>query len=103
MIGLYLNPPHNALVLSIDEKPPIQAIERTCGYVHTSSGKIVRAMKSTCKRHGTLNLFAALQVATGEIQGKITAAYNKNAAPFIWRKRKVKGAQLRNTIINLCN
>ena len=63
VIGLYLNPPHNALVLSIDEKPSIQAIERTCGYVHTSSGKIVRAMKSTYKRHGTLNLFAALQVA----------------------------------------
>ena len=73
MIGLYLNPPHNALVLSIDEKPSIQAIERTLGYVHTRSGKIVRAMKSTYKRHGTLNLFAALQVATGQIQGKMTA------------------------------
>ena len=32
-----------------------------------------------------------------------TAAYNKNAAPFVWRKREVRGAQLRNTIVNLRN
>lgn len=31
------------------------------------------------------------------------AAYNENAAPFVWRKREVKGSQLRNTIVNLCN
>src|SRR3989338_7444816 len=60
VIGLYLRSEENTYELSIDEKPSIQAIERTCGYIHTSSGKIVRAMKSTYKRHGTLNLFAAL-------------------------------------------
>ena len=197
VIGLYLNPPQNALVLSVDEKPSIQALERARGYVHTSSGKIVQGMKSTYKRHGTVNLFAALEVATGVIRGKttqtkkradfqafmdecvaehppsrqihvildnlnthkknddwlaahpnvtfhftptsaswlnqveiwfgifqrktlnnasftstdqltraihaFTAAYNKNAAPFVWRKREVKGAQLRNTIVNLSN
>lgn len=197
VIGLYLNPPQNALVLSVDEKPSIQAIERTRGYVQTSSGKIVQGMKSTYKRHGTINLFAALEVATGTIRGKTTqtkkradfqafmdevigdeplerevhvildnysthkknddwlaahpnvtfhftptsaswlnqveiwfgifqrktlrnasfgsidqlveairsfsAAYNKNAAPFVWRKREVKGSQLRNTIVNLRN
>jgi hypothetical protein len=32
-----------------------------------------------------------------------TDAYNENATPFVWRKREVKGAQLRNTIVNLCN
>ena len=197
VIGLYLNPPQNALVLSVDEKPAIQALERTRGYVQTSSGKIVQGMKSTYKRHGTVNLFAALEVATGAIRGKttqtkkradfqafmdeviedqpagrqihvildnrsthkknddwlaahpnvtfhftptsaswlnqveiwfgifqrktlnnassgsieqlttaihdFTAAYNLNAAPFVWRKREVRGAQLRNTIVNLCN
>lgn len=72
IIGLYLNPPENALVLSVDEKPSMQALERTTGYVKTSSGKIVRGLKSTYKRHGTLNLFAALNVATGEIEGKMT-------------------------------
>jgi len=72
IIGLYLNPPTNAIVLSVDEKPSMQALERTTGYVKTSSGKIVRGLKSTYKRHGTLNLFAALNVATGDISGKIT-------------------------------
>lgn len=197
IIGLYLNPPQNALVISIDEKPSIQALERSSGFVYTSSGKIVRGLKSTYKRHGTVNLFAALNVATGAIQSKITAtkkrpdfqtfmdevvsdtpndreihvildnycthkknedwlaehpnvhfhftptsaswlnqveiwfgimtrkvlraasfdgieqlakaieqfivAYNDNSAPFVWRKREVKGSQLRNTIVNLCS
>ena len=197
VIGLYLNPPQNALVLSVDEKPSIQALERARGYVQTSSGKIVQGIKSTYKRHGTVNLFAALEVATGIIRGKttqtkkradfqafmeeviadqpaerqihvildnlsthkkndawlaahpnvtfhftptsaswlnqveiwfgifqrktlrnasfasidqligairdFTAAYNENAAPFVWRKREVKGSQLRNTIVNLRN
>jgi hypothetical protein len=58
IVGLYLNPPENALVLSVDEKPSIQALERKTGYVETDNGKIVRGFKSTYKRHGTLNLFA---------------------------------------------
>jgi transposase len=33
----------------------------------------------------------------------VVAAYNNNANPFVWRKREVKGSQLRNTIVNLCN
>ena len=72
IIGLYLNPPINALVICVDEKPSIQALERTRGYVETSNGKIVQGMKSTYKRHGTLNLFAALNVATGSIKTKTT-------------------------------
>lgn len=198
VVGLYLNPPLNAVVLSVDEKPSIQAIERPFGYVETDSGAVVRALKSTYKRHGTLNLFAALNVGTGEVQTKITdykkradfqsflegviadqppdreihvildnysthkkndewlaqfdgrvqfhftptsaswlnqieivfslltrkalrgasfktkdelsdaiAAFiqnhNQHAKPFKWRKRDVKGSQLRNTIVNLCN
>jgi transposase len=197
IIGLYLNPPENALVLSVDEKPSIQALERATGYVQTSSGKIVQGLKSTYKRHGTVNLFAALEVANGVIRGKttqtkkridfqtfmseiiedqpsdrqvhvildnycthkknetwlaahpnvtfhftptsaswlnqveiwfgiftrkalsgasfrsaeqltqairdFTAAYNETAAPFVWRKREVKGSQLRHTIVNLRN
>jgi transposase len=197
IVGLYLNPPENALVISVDEKPSIQALERTTGYVQTNSGKIVRGFKSTYKRHGTLNLFAALEVATGAIHTQTTqlkrrveflefmdqvmaevpqdkeihvildnycihkrnddwlavhpnvffhytptsaswlnqveiwfgilsrkalrgasfrnteqlrqaieafvAAYGPKAKPFVWRKREVKGSQLRNTIANLCN
>jgi len=192
-----LDPPANALVISVDEKPSMQALERATGYVETDNGKIVRGFKSTYKRHGTLNLFAALQVATGQIKTATTnlkrrqeflqfmdqivaeappgrdihaildnycthkkcdawlarhpnvhfhftptsaswlnqveiwfgimsrkvlrganfknvtelrqaieafiAAYNPKARPFKWRKREVKGSQLRNTIVNLCN
>lgn len=195
IVGLYLNPPENALIISVDEKPSIQALERATGYVETDNGKIVRGCKSTYKRHGTLNLFAALRVATGEVQTSTTtlkrrdeflafmdavvaespegkelhvildnycthkkcdiwleahpnvhfhftptsaswlnqveiwfgilsrkalrgasfksieslraaidafiAAYNPTAKPFKWRKREVKGSQLRNTIVNL--
>jgi transposase len=72
VVGLYLNPPVNALVLSVDEKPSIQAIERISGYVETDSGKVVRGLKSTYKRHGTLNLFAALEVGTGQVKTKFT-------------------------------
>ena len=198
VVGLYLNPPLNALVLSVDEKPSIQAKERPSGYVETDSGALVRALKSTYKRHGTLNLFAALEVASGHVytqtteqkkradfrvfldavladlpgdkeihvivdnysthkknddwlakyEGRVrfhftpTSAswlnqveiwfslltrkalrgasfkskdelregiesfvqrHNQHPKPFHWRKREVKGSQLRNTIINLCN
>lgn len=196
IVGLYLNPPENALVISVDEKPSIQALERKTGYVETDSGKIVRGLKSTYKRHGTLNLFAALEVATGQVKTAITqlkrreeflqfmdqvvaetpadqelhvivdnycthkkcddwlarhpnvhfhftptsaswlnqveiwfgilsrkalrglsagsttelrqaieafiAVYSQHAKPFKWRKREVRGSQLRNTIVNLC-
>ena len=198
VVGLYLNPPVNAVVLSVDEKPSIQAIERASGYVETDSGTVVRALKSTYKRHGTLNLFAALEVGTGQVHTKFTdykkredfrsflddvladqppdreihvildnysphkrnddwlakfegrvefhftptsaswlnqieivfsllqrktlngasfktkdqlreaieafiQRHNQRAKPFRWRKREVKGSQLRNTIINLRN
>lgn len=197
IVGLYLNPPQNALVLCIDEKPSIQALSRKTGYVETSSGKVVRGLQSTYKRNGTINLFAALKVCTGEVQTKTTASkkrvdflsfmddvvkdipsdkeihvildnysthkknqdwlekhqnvkfhftptsaswlnqieiwfgiltrkalrgasfnnindlvsaiedftnsYHKNVKPFVWKKREVRGAQLRDTIANLRN
>lgn len=199
IIGLYLSPPENALVVSVDEKPSIQALERATGYVCASSGKVVHGLKSTYKRHGTLNLFAALNVATGAIHTQTTTlkrrieflafmdqlllelpdsdkreihvildnycihkrndewlaahpnvkfhftptsaswlnqveiwfgilsrkalknasfknteqlrsaieafieAYQPNAKPFTWRKREVKGTQLKNTLRNLYN
>ena len=81
IVGLYLAPPTNALVICVDEKPSIQALERATGYVETDSGKIVRGCKSTYKRHGTLNLFAALQVATGQIHSATTAT--KTRADFL--------------------
>lgn len=72
IVGLYLNPPENAIVISVDEKPSIQALSRTVGFVRLNNGKEVRAMKSTYERNGTCNLFAALSVATGKVNGKVT-------------------------------
>ena len=72
MIGLYLNPPERAIVFCIDEKPSIQALSRKTGYVETSIGKIVKGLQSTYRRNCTLNLFAALNVATGAIKSKTT-------------------------------
>ncbi len=46
--------------------------------------------------------FASIDQLIGAIRD-IAATYNENAAPFVWRKRKVKGLQLRNTIVNLRN
>jgi transposase len=198
VVGLYLNPPLNALVISVDEKPSIQALQRPSGYVETDSGAVVRAMKSTYKRNGTLNLFAALEIASGQVHAQTTeqkkredfrrfmdgviadlpgdkeihvildnycthkrnadwlakyegrvhfhftptsaswlnqveiwfglltrkalrgasfsskdqlrsaieafvAKTNEHPKPFHWRKREVRGSQLRNTIVNLCN
>lgn len=76
VIGLYLSPPQNALLLSVDEKPSTQALERKTGHVCTSSSKVVRGLKITHKRHGTINLFAALNVATDAIRPK-TASTKK--------------------------
>lgn len=74
IVGLYLNPPENALIFSVDEKPSIQALSRKTGFVETSDSKVVRGIKSTYKRNGTVNLFAALDIATGAIKGKTTKA-----------------------------
>ena len=182
----------------MDEKPSIKALTRPSGYVETDNGSVVRAMKSTYKRNGTLNLFAALEIASGRVyaqtteqkkredfrrfldsvvaempadkeihvildnycthkknddwlakyQGRVqlhftptsaswlnqieiwfgiltrkalrgasfankdqlraaiesfVAKTNEHPKPFHWRKRDVKGSQLRNTIVNLCN
>ncbi len=72
IVGLYLAPPMKAIVFCVDEKPSVQALERKTGYIETRDGKIMRAYKSTYKRHGTINLFAALKVATGEITTSVT-------------------------------
>jgi len=65
IIALYLHPPENALVLSIDEKPAIQALERAQGWLRLPNGKSLRGFNHEYKRHGTTTLFAALEVTTG--------------------------------------
>jgi hypothetical protein len=55
--ALKISPPKGSIVLSIDEKTSIQALEQPSGWVREASGRIVRGLKSTYVRHGTVNLF----------------------------------------------
>ena len=65
IVGLYLHPPENALVISVDEKPAIQALERAQGWLRLPNGRALRGQSFEYKRHGTTTLFAALEVHTG--------------------------------------
>ena len=68
VVGLYLNPPENAIVLSIDEKSQIQALDRTQKTLPMQPGQAEKRTHDYI-RHGTTTLFAALEIATGEITG----------------------------------
>jgi transposase len=67
--GLYLDPPDKALVLSVDEKSQIQALDRTQPGLPLKKGR-AGTMTHDYKRHGTTTLFAALDVATGKVIGE---------------------------------
>ena len=69
IVGLYLSPPENAVVLCVDEKPSIQALERAQGWLRLPNGKALTGFSHEYKRHGTTTLFAALEVATGQVKG----------------------------------
>ena len=68
IVGLYMSPPANALVLSVDEKSQIQALDRTQPMLPMRPGQIERHTHDY-KRHGTTTLFAALDVARGKVIG----------------------------------
>jgi transposase len=68
VVGIYLNPPENALVLCVDEKPHIQALERAQGFLRLPDGKAVNGFSHCYKRHGTTTLFAALDIVTGQVR-----------------------------------
>src|SRR5260221_10210637 len=72
-------PPENAIVICVDEKPSIQALERAQGYLKLPNGRALSGHSHDYKRNGTSTLFAALEVATG----KVTAAHKK-------RRRRVE-------------
>jgi len=73
VVGLYMAPPKNAIVLCVDEKPSIQALERAQGYLKLPNGRALTGHSHDYKRHGTSTLFAAFNVATG----KVKAAHKK--------------------------
>jgi transposase len=71
VVGLYLHPPEKAVVLCVDEKPQIQALQRTAPALPTRPGSPERQTFDYV-RHGTTTLFAALEVATGRVTDACT-------------------------------
>lgn len=71
VVGLYLAPPDGAVVLSVDEKTQIQALDRTQPMLPLRPGQIERRTHDY-KRHGTTSLYAAFDIATGEVLGRVT-------------------------------
>jgi transposase len=69
VVGLYLSPPERAIVLSVDEKSQVQALDRTQPLLPLGPGQAERHTHDYV-RHGTTSLFAALDVATGSVIGK---------------------------------
>ena len=88
IVGLYIAPPEKAIVLCVDEKPSIQALERAQGYLKLPNGRALTGQSHDYKRHGTTTLFAALEVATG----KIIAAHSK-------RRRRVEFLGFMNSVV----
>jgi len=88
IVEVYLDPPENAVVLCVDEKPNIQALERDQGWLRGEDGRAITGYAHEYRRHGTTNLFAALDVATGIVQGK-----------HYKRKRRVEFLDFMNTAI----
>src|ERR1700745_1106705 len=70
VVGLYMKPPENALVSASDEKPSIQALERSQGYLKMPNGRALTGQSHDYTRHGTTTLFAAFDIATGKVTGR---------------------------------
>lgn len=68
LVGIYLSPPDQAVILCVDEKPSIQALERAQGYLRLPNGQALKGFNHEYERHGTTTLFAALNVATGQVK-----------------------------------
>src|ERR1700674_1638376 len=73
VVGLYVAPPEKAIVLCVDEKPSIQALERAQGYLKLPNGRALTGHSHDYKRHGTTTLFGAFEVGIG----KVRAAHKK--------------------------
>ena len=100
IVGLYLNPPTNAVVLCVDEKSQIQALDRTAPILPLRPGLPERATHDYI-RHGTTTLFAALEVATGKVTD---ACYDRHGkAEFLDFLKKVARAYPRRRLHVVCD
>lgn len=102
VVGLYLDPPGGAVVLSIDEKTQIQALDRTQPVLPVAFAATEKRTHDYI-RHGTTNLFAALNIATGEVFGECKP--NRNGETFLAFLKKAvkphKGKEIHVVLDNL--
>ena len=98
VVGLYLDPPTNAMVLSVDEKTQIQALDHTQPMLPLRPGQIERRTHDY-KRHGTASLYAAFDIATGEVMGRITRRHR--AREFLAFLRQIDRAVPKQLDIHL--
>lgn len=89
IVGLYLNPPNKAMVLCVDEKSQIQALDRTQPVLPLAPGLPERRTHDY-ERHGTTTLFAALDVATGSVIGQLHRRHR--AKEFLAFLRTIKAS-----------
>ncbi len=98
VVGLYMSPPDNAVVLCVDEKSQIQALDRTQPLLPTMPAHPERRT-ATYKRHGTTSLFAALNVATGNVIGKLFQRHR--SAEFLKFLREIDGSVPKDLDVHL--
>ena len=104
VVGLYLNPPENAIVLAMDEKSQIQALDRTQPSLPMKPGR-AGTMTHDYKRNGTTTLFAALDVLTGKVIGRCLPRHRHTEFLRFLRTidREVpKGLQIHLILDNYC-
>jgi len=102
IIGLYMNPPENALVLCVDEKTQIQALDRTQPELPLRKGNAKR-QTATYKRNGVVSLVAALSVHKGDITAKTMDSNNANNFLLFLKslRRKYRSKELHIIVDNL--
>src|SRR3954453_2951377 len=87
IVGLYTNPPDHALVICVDEKSQIQALDRTQPMLPLSPGQVERRTHDY-ERHGSTSLFAALQLKTSRIIGQLHRRHrSQEFRKFSWHHR----------------
>lgn len=98
IVGLYLNPPDKALVLCVDEKSQIQALDRTQPGLPMKRGR-AGTMTHDYKRHGTTTLFAALNILDGKVIGKCMPKHRQEE--FLKFLRKINKETQKNLDLHL--
>ena len=89
IVGLYMNPPGVALVFGVDEKGQVQALDRTQPLLPLRAGQVERGTHDY-QRHGTTSLFAALELKTSRVIGRLTAATASTNFASFWTRLRPK-------------